>query len=172
MQLPVTRTSLRRAALAGSVSVLASAGLVLGAAGVGAQETEHCVQAHRHLEEVADMAAITDPDTIDDWRTGRMVPGCRVTAAGVTSLPPEELIREFYDGLRSAGWERTPDPADAPNEASLRFRKDGADCLFNYYTDGMLFTESEEEVDNAVIPVPGQSRYNFLVMCMPAMPAG
>lgn len=150
--------------------VLAAALLAPGAA--AAQDVELCAEAHRHLEEVADMAAITDPDTIDDWRTGGMVPGCRVTAAGVTSHPEERLVVEFYDELRAAGWTRTPDPADAPNEASLRFRKEGADCLFNYYTDGMLFTDSEEEVDNAVVPVPGQNRYNFLVLCMPAMEAG
>lgn len=147
------------------------AALLLAAAPGSAQETEHCAEARRHLEEVAGMAAVIDPDTIDDWRTGRMVPGCRVTAAGVTSLPEQELVVRFYDELRGAGWARTPDPADAPNEASLRFRKEGADCLFNYYTDGMLFTESEEEVDHQVVPIPGQQRYNFLVLCMPAMPA-
>lgn len=167
MQLRRTPQTLARFAAG---AVLASA--LLAPVPAPAQETGHCVEAQRHLEEVADMAAITDPDTIDDWRTGRMVPGCRVTAAGVTSLPERDLVVRFYDELRAAGWERTPDPADAPNEASLRFRKDGSDCLFNYYTDGMLFTDSEEEVDNAVIPVPGQQRYNFLVLCMPAMPAG
>ena len=143
---------------------------LLAPPGLHAQETEHCRAAHRHLEEVADMAAITEPDTIDDWRTGRMVPGCRVTAAGVSSVPEQDLVVDFYEELREAGWTRTPDPADAPNEASLRFRRDGSDCLFNYYTHG-IFTEAEEEVDNAVVPIPGQQRYNFLVLCMPAMPA-
>lgn len=167
MPFATTLHAARRATLA---LLLGSAAVPAGRA--AAQEVERCAEAHRHLVEVADMAAVTEPDTIDDWRTGRRVPGCRVTAAGVTSLPEDALVLEFYQALRAEGWSRTPDPADAPNEASLRFRKDGADCLFNYYTDGMLFTEAEEEVDNAVVPVPGQRRYNFLVLCMPAMEAG
>jgi len=166
MHVRITQESVRRA------SPLAALAALVAATGITAQETRHCAEAHRHLVEVADMAAITEPDTIDDWRTGRMVPGCRVTAAGVTSLTERDLLVQFYGGVRAAGWNRTPDPADAPNEASLRFRKEGSDCLFNYYTDGMLFTEAEEEVDNAVVPIPGQIRYNFLVLCMPAAPAG
>lgn len=153
-------------------AVLALGVLVLLAAPAAAQDLDLCAEAHRHLEEVAGMAALTDPDTIDDWRTGRQVPGCRVTAAGAAGAPEGEVVATFYDELRAAGWTRTPDPADAPNEASLRFRKDGADCLFNYYTDGMLFTESEERVDAQVVPLPGERLYNFLVLCMPAMPAG
>ena len=153
-------------------AAVALVALALVPMGLRGQDPAHCAQAHAYLEDQVDMAAITEPDTIDDWRTGGMVPGCRVTAAGVTSMPERDLVVAVYEGLRSEGWTRTPDPADAPNEASLRFRKDGSDCLFNYYTDGMLFTEAEEEVDNAIVPLPGQHRFNFLVMCMPAMPAG
>lgn len=166
----MTAPGIRSAALRTAPLVLVAASLL--AAPAGAQDTALCAEAHRHLEEVAGMAALTDPDTIDDWRTGRHVPGCRVTAAGAAGIPEAEVVATFYEELRAAGWTRTPDPADAPNEASLRFRKDGADCLFNYYTDGMLFTESEERVDAQVVPLPGERLYNFLVLCMPAMPAG
>jgi len=145
--------------------------LTLGVRPVAAQDTALCGDAHAHLEEVAGMAAIIEPDTIDDWRTDQLVPGCRVTASGATSLPQRDVVVEFYEELEAAGWTRTPDPRDAPNEASLRFRRNGADCLFNYYTDGMLLTEAEEEVDNRVPLIPGQERYNFLVMCTPAMEA-
>ena len=133
-----------------------------------AQE-EHCREAHRFLVEEVGMVAVTEGDTIDDWRTDQMVPGCRVTAAGLTENTDRTEATLFYEKVRAAGWTRTPDPQDAPNEASLRFRKDGSDCLFNYYTAGLLGTDAEAIVDEAVIPVRGQSRYNFLVMCMPAM---
>ncbi len=62
-------------------------------------------------------------------------------------------------------------PRDAPNEASLRFRRDGSDCLFNFYTGGLLGTEAEFAVDEERIPGAGESRYNVLVQCMPAMEA-
>ncbi|NIP94515.1 MAG: hypothetical protein GWO24_14160, partial [Akkermansiaceae bacterium] len=54
----------------------------------------------------------------------------------------------FYDQLREAGWLRTPEPRDAPGEASLRFRKDGSDCLFNFYSGGLLGTDAELMVDD------------------------
>ena len=77
----------------------------------------------------------------------------------------------FYEEIRDAGWTRTPEPRDAPNEASLRFRREGADCLFSFYSGGLLGTLAEATVDGATIPGPGERRYNFLVMCTPAMDA-
>jgi hypothetical protein len=136
-----------------------------------AQAEQHCREAHRFLVEEVGMTAVSEPDTIDDWRTDQMVPGCRVTAAGLTENTMRTEATLFYERVREAGWVRTPDPQDAPNEASLRFRKDGSDCLFNFYTGGILGTEAEAIVDEAVVPVRGQSRYNFLVLCMPEMPA-
>lgn len=111
------------------------------------------------------MVAVTEPDTLDDWRTHEHVAGCRITAAGVTRRRAPEEARDFYDRLRDAGWVRTPDPRDAPSEASLRFRKDGSDCLFNFYTGGILGTEAESVVDDATVPGPGVRRVNFLVLC-------
>ncbi len=149
-----------------------AAGFVLAAAVVLmptpilAQDPVHCREAHRFLTDEIGMRAITTPDTIDDWRTKTRAPGCRVTAAGLTTLTLEREARSFYERLRAAGWTRTPDPMDAPNEAALRFRRDASDCLFNFYSGGLLGTEAEARVDEATVPGPGQRRYNFLVLCM------
>lgn len=135
-------------------------------------QTDLCLEAERFVREVRDMAAVSEPDTIDDWRTGKMVPGCRVTAAGASRLPASEIVKEFYVEVEEAGWTRTPDPRDAPNEASLRYRMAGADCLFNYYDSSMtLATEAEYVVSEAVPMQPGESLYHFLVLCTPAAPA-
>jgi hypothetical protein len=145
---------------------LAFAAALLAGASVGPpQEAIHCREAHRFLTEERGMAAVTEPDTLDDWRTHERVVGCRVTAAGVTRRSAREEARDFYDRLRDDGWVRTPDPQDAPNEASLRLRKDGSDCLFNFYTGGILGTEAESVVDDAAVPGPGERRVNFLVLC-------
>ena len=135
----------------------------------GAQEQVHCREAHRFLAETVGMAAVTEPDTIDDWRTDQRVPGCRVTAAGLTPNTPGTEARLFYDAVRADGWTRTPDPQDAPNESSLRFRRDGTDCLFNFYVTGMLGTEAEAIVDEARVPTAQLDRYYVLALCMPAM---
>ena len=64
------------------------------------------------------------------------------------------------------------EPRDAPNEASLRFRRDGADCLFNFYTPmSALNTEAEWAAADAVELRPGDRLYYFLVLCTPAAPA-
>ena len=81
-----------------------------------------------------------------------------------------EAVR-LYERVRAAGWTRTPDPRDAPNEASLRFRKEQSDCLFNVNAEAMLGTKAERAVNGAVTAKPGESRYQVFVMCMPAMPA-
>lgn len=146
-------------------------GALLGPRTAAAQ-VELCAGAERFVVEVVGMVAVSEPDTIDDWRTGAMVPGCRVTAAGATRRSDAVEARTFYERVREAGWVRTPDPRDAPNEASLRFRRDGADCLFSYYTPASpLNTEAELEVGDAVSPRPGERMFNFLVMCTPAAPA-
>lgn len=145
--------------------------LLLSPVPTPAQEEHHCREAHRFLIEEAGMTAVTEADTIDDWRSRAMVPGCRVTASGVTTRTAAAEARSFYEAVRATGWTRTPDPMDAPNEASLRFRKDGSDCLFNFYSGGLLGTEAEATVENAVVPEPGEQRYNFLVLCMAAREA-
>lgn len=140
--------------------------LALSPAPTLAQEAVHCREAHRFLTENVGMTAVTQADTIDDWRSRAMVPGCRVTASGLTTRTQSAEARSFFDRVRAAGWTRTPDPMDAPNEASLRFRKDGSDCLFNFYGGGLLGTDAEATVENAVVPGAGEQRYNFLVLCM------
>lgn len=117
------------------------------------------------------MATEVEPDTIDDWRTGKRIAGCRVTAAGLTREGITRAAEQLYERLRATGWSRTPDPRDAPNEASLRFRRDGVDCLFNVYRDGTLMTDAEGRVSEARTPGAGEERYGVLAMCMPAMAA-
>lgn len=117
------------------------------------------------------MSTVVEPDTIDDWRTDRFVPGCRITAAGLTNRSLRGEAQRFYDVLRAASWVRTPDPRDAPGEASLRFRHDGVDCLFNVYSGGLLNTDAELAVDDERVPGPGELRYNVLVLCTPAAEA-
>ena len=126
-----------------------------------------CTAADRHLVSRG-MVTVVEPDTIDDWRTDRLVEGCRITAAGVTRRSLRTEARLFYDALREAGWSRTPDPQDAPNEASLRFRMEESDCLFNVYSGGLLGTDAELDVDDQAVPGPGELRYNLLVLCTPA----
>lgn len=146
-------------------------GAVWASLGVEAPHEGQCRAAERFLVEQAGLTAVTTADTIDDWRTRKKVPGCRVTAAGLTSRALADVAATFYDRLRAAGWTRTPDPRDAPNEASLRFRRNRTDCLFNFYSGTSVGTLAEIEVNSAVVPGSGQVRYNVLVLCMPAMDA-
>lgn len=157
------RPSIRPAVLAAALALLPGA--------VAAQVEAHCVEAHAFLVESMGMAAVTEPFTLDDWRTDQSVPGCQITAAGVTTRSAKGQAVHFFEVLRAEGWARTPDPQDAPNEAALRFRRDGSDCLFSFYSGGLLGTEAEAVVDEARVPGPGERRYNFHVMCQPAMPA-
>ena len=146
--------------------------LLLGASSAallpGPDQEALCSDADRHLVGQG-MVTVVELDTIDDWRTDRLVEGCRITAAGVTRRSLRTEARLFYDGLREAGWSRTPDPQDAPNEASLRFRFEGSDCLFNVYSGGLLGTDAELSVDDQAVPGPGELRYNLLVLCTPAV---
>ncbi len=154
------------------VATVALVPAALRPAEAAAQDTSLCTGAERFLVETMGMVAVSEPDTIDDWRTRSMVPGCRVTAAGASWQPSSDIVRDFYHVLDESDWVRTPDPRDAPNEASLRYRRDGADCLFNFYGSSMaLNTEAEMYVSDAVHKAPGEELYNFLVLCTPAMPA-
>lgn len=130
-----------------------------------------CTQARALLEGKVGMATIVEPDTLDDWRTHLRLPGCRVTAAGTTTRTAAEQATWFYETVQAAGWTRTPDPRDAPNEASLRFRMGGNDCLFNVYTGGILGTDAELQVDRLRVPLAGEIRYNVLALCVEAREA-
>ena len=156
-----------------AILVFAAAAIAYGPSAAGAQtHTDFCLDAERFVRDVIGMMAVVEPDTIDDWRTRAMVPGCRVTAAGATRRSDAVEASDFYERIREAGWVRTPDPRDAPNEASLRFRRSDADCLFNYYTlVSPLDTEAELSVSDAVFLDSGERLFNFLVMCTPAAPA-
>jgi hypothetical protein len=156
------------------LTVALALGLALSVAPspASAQTTELCTGAERFLVETIGMVAVSEPDTIDDWRTQAMVPGCRVTAAAGSRQPTADIVRDFYKVLDESDWVRTPDPRDAPNEASMRYRRDGADCLFNFYGQAMaLNTDAELFVSDAVHLGPGEKLYNFLVLCTPAAPA-
>lgn len=166
---PILRLLVAGLLLAG---LLPSTGAAQAGAPSPADQTHLCSEAERFLRDTMDMQAITEPDTIDDWRTKRMVPGCRVTAAGGSPRAPVFIARAFFDVLADSGWERTPEPRDAPNEAAIRFRRDGADCLFSFYDQTVaLGTEAEFAVSDAVPLEPGESFYYFLVMCTPEAPA-
>lgn len=130
-----------------------------------------CTDAADFLRTDRAMAAVVEADTLDDWRTRQRLVGCRITAAGgtVRGVQPEAVA--FYERVRAVGWVRTPEPYDAPNEASLRFRMGKADCLFNVYGDAMLMTEAEDTVDERRPLGPGEKRYHVYVMCLPALPA-
>jgi len=149
-------------------SLLGCAGAQSGA---GAQEVARCEPAQRLLTEQLGMVTETEPETVDDWRTGRLVPGCRVTAAGSTSFAMRDQAEGVFYGIIAAGWERTTDPRDAPNESSLRFRMGDTDCLFSFYSGIVIGTESERRTIHALVIPPGESRYNVLVQCIPAMEA-
>lgn len=130
-----------------------------------------CAAAATFLRTDRQMSAIVEPDTVDDWRTQKRVVGCKITAAGgtVRGVQPEAVA--FYERVRAVGFVRTPDPRDSPNEGSLRFRKDGADCLFNVYGPAMLMTEAEDKADDARALAAGEQRYHVYAMCLPVMDA-
>ena len=151
-------------------------GLALAAAAAlprsATAQVDLCVEAERFLRGEMAMEALAQPDTIDDWRTRERVAGCRVTAAGATSESSVEVARRFFRALDASPWIRTPDPMDAPNEASLRYRRLGSDCLFSYYDHtSALGTEAEFVVSEAVRPAPGQRLFYMLVLCTPEAPA-
>ena len=140
---------------------------------VRAQDVERCGALNRFLVETMGMEAETSPDTVNDaWRTRKILPGCRVTAAGsaLREVPGEEN-EVFYLSLLAAGWTRTPDPHDRPHEAAIRLRFEGTDCFFTPYQGIRLGTEAEMRVNTAFKTRPGEDRYNFLAQCVEALPA-
>ena len=134
-------------------------------------DTLHCAAAARFLRDDRQMTVAVEADTIDDWRTGKHTPGCRITAAGGTNLTVQKEAVLFYERVRGAGWTRTPDPRDAPNEASLRFRQGNSDCLFNVNAQALLNTEAEQRVNDQLKLKDGQARYQVFVMCVPVAAA-
>jgi hypothetical protein len=140
-------------------------------AAVATRDTTRCTEAARFVREVQGMVADVRPDTVDDWRTRQRLPGCRITASGVTATGVAAEAARLFDRLRRAGWTRSPDPRDAPNESSLRFRRHDVDCLFNVYEEARLFTDEEFRVNDAVTPRPGERRYQLLGQCVAAQAA-
>lgn len=130
-----------------------------------------CTAAARFLRVEQHMVAEIGPDTIDDWRTRKRLGGCRVTAAGGTDIGVAKEAVRLYERLRAAQWVRTPEPRDSPNEASLRFRWEQSDCLFNVNAEAMLNTEAEIRVNDALVLKPAEVRYQVFVFCLPALPA-
>lgn len=152
------------------VLLVATTALPRSAAG----QVESCAGAERSVRE-AGMQALTEPDTIDDWRRGRVTPGSRVTFAGASPEETRTLARGFFRALEASEWQRTPDPRDSPNEGSegsLRYRRFGADCLFSYYDlTSSLGVEAEFAVSEAVEMKAGDRLYHVLVQCVPVAPA-
>lgn len=131
-------------------------------------DTSHCVAAAQFLRNTVHMQALVDRDTLDDWRTGKKTAGCRVTAAGATEIGVNKEAVRFYERVRAAGWVRTPDPIDMPNEGALRFRWERSDCLFHVNRDPLLNTMAEARVNNALKLGPGETSYQIFVVCVPA----
>ena len=146
--------------------------LALGAASSSPADSANCVAAARFVRGDRQMVAVVGMDTIDDWRTGKRVAGCRITAAGATTIGVQKEAVHFYERVRASLWTRTPDPRDAPNEASLRFRFEQSDCLFNINAQPLLGTKAERIVNRELVVLPGATRYQLLALCMPAMAAG
>ena len=161
----------RRPALASRRTVALVAALIPATSVSGQVDPiAHCRTAVTVLEGTLAMATVSESDSISDWRSRRRVAGCRITAAGLTTRTERDEAVHVFEVLREAGWTRTPNPRDAPNEASLRFRLGGSDCVFSFYTGGLLGTEAEGVVDDARVPGPGERRFNFVVLCMEAIP--
>ena len=139
---------------------------------VSPEDLRRCEALERVLTEQLEMKAEISPDSLDDWRTKRNLPACRVTAAGsmVTAAPGDENL-VFYQILVAAGWERTPDPRDRPNEAAIRLRFDGTDCFFTPYFGIRLFTQAEFRVNKAYGAPEGETRFNYLAVCVEALPS-
>jgi hypothetical protein len=140
-----------------------------GSPEAGVPDLGRCQQAERYLTEQLGMVAETGPDTLDDWRTDLKLPACRVTAAGSTPLETKDVAQGVYAGLYATGWQRSPDPQDAPNEASLRLRYGDAECLFSFYDYIALGTAAEARVMSALVIPPGEKRFNVLAQCTPPM---
>jgi len=150
---------------------LLSFALLLVSAPFAPVDSTHCVAAATFLRTDRRMIAEVEGDTVDDWRTGMRLAGCRITAAGATDVGVPKEAARLYERLRAAGFARTPEPRDSPNEGSLRFRMMQADCLFNVNSEAMLFTDAESRVNDKLVMPSNATRYQVFVMCMPALPA-
>jgi hypothetical protein len=157
------------AAVAGGAGVLAVEVAGRGAALPG--DTRWCAEAARHLRDVQRMEVEVVADSLNDWRTRQRLPSCSITAAGATRETVQREATRLYERLREAGWSRSPDPRDAPGEASLRYRHGEADCLFNVNRDALLFTDAETAVLERLQVAPGETRYHVFVMCVAAQAA-
>lgn len=167
----MTRPIMVRASWAFLLPLTASLGCAAPGTEAGAQQVQRCEPVQRFLTEDFGMVAETERDTVDEWRTQKMLAGCRVTAAGGTQLGMADTAGLLYDRLFAAGWTRTPDPRDAPNESALRLRLDDTDCFFSVYSRIVIGTAAEMRVNRALMPGSGEARYNVLVQCVPAMAA-
>jgi hypothetical protein len=134
-----------------------------------APDLARCQYAERYLTEQFGMIAETGPDTLDDWRTDRLLPACRVTAAGSSALAMGDVAQGLYEGLFATGWTRSPDPQDAPNESSFRLRQADTECLFSFYDNIVIGTPAEIRVSSALVISPGEKRFNVLAQCTPPM---
>lgn len=130
-----------------------------------------CTAADRFLRENQQLVTVVEPDTMDDWRTKQRLVGCKITAAGGTTRGVQPQAVAFYEAVRAAGWTRTPDPRDAPTEASLRFRWEQSDCLFNVFGPPMLNTDAEAVVNERRPLASGEVRWHVYASCLPALPA-
>lgn len=130
-----------------------------------------CTAADRFLREHQKFVTVVEPDTMDDWRTKQRLVGCKITAANGTTRTVQQEAVAFYEAVRAAGWVRTPDPRDAPTEASLRFRWEQADCLFNVFGTAMLNTDAETTVNEKRPLADNERRWHVYATCLPALPA-
>lgn len=136
------------------------------------RDLRRCDAAYRFLTEEMGMAAEISADTVSDWRTHLSLPGCRITAAGsIADAPEVEQAESFFNTVRAAGWKRTPDPRDMPNESAIRFRLEDTDCFFNRYLGIMIGSAAEMRVNGVYQGRPGDDRFNVLVQCVEALPA-
>ena len=136
------------------------------------RDLRRCDAPYRMLTEGLGMAAEVTADTVADWRTHLSLPGCRITAAGsIADASETEQAEAFFNSVRDAGWTRTPDPRDMPNESAIRFRLNDTDCFFNRYLGIMIGTPAEMRVNGVYQGRPGDDRFNVLVQCVEALPA-
>ena len=167
----MTRPIMVRTSWAFLLPLTASLGCAAPGTAAGSRQVQRCEPVQQFLTEDFGMVAETERDTVDEWRTQKMLAGCRVTAAGGTQLGMADTAGLLYDRLFAAGWTRTPDPRDAPNESALRLRLDDTDCFFSVFSRIVLGSAAEMRVNRALVPGAGEARYNVLVQCVPAMAA-
>jgi hypothetical protein len=136
-----------------------------------ARDPKACEPLRGDLADSFGMAVEAEPETMDDARTARTLPGCRITAAGGTGVDMVATAELLYDQLGAIGWTHTPDPRDVPSKHILRLRRDGSDCLFGVYTliEGSAATAAQRRVNQAFKPVAQDERYNVIATCVPAL---